>query len=73
MPVTLLVAAQHPRIVCAGCELAELSLARMPVRADGSIVDWKASIERDWAISEAGALALLDDFLSNGTGCGLAI
>ncbi len=38
----------------------------MPVRADGTVVDWAASIRAAWDISEAGALRQMDVFLDAG-------
>ncbi len=38
----------------------------MPVRADGMVVDWAASIRAAWDISEAGALRQMDVFLDAG-------
>ena len=43
----------------------------MPARADGSVVDWAASIRGAWDISEAGALRQMAVFLDAGAPVGL--
>ena len=41
-----------------------LGLARMPVRRDGTVVDWASGIRQFWAAGEASALEALDGFVS---------
>jgi hypothetical protein len=51
---------------CKGRPLEELGLARMPVRSDGSVVDWGALVLRAWQCSEEVALSTLRSFLLEG-------
>ncbi|KPP67340.1 hypothetical protein Z043_114086, partial [Scleropages formosus] len=46
-----------------GCPLAQLGLAKMPRRKDGTTVDWAANIRSSWDFSEEGAQARLRAFL----------
>mmetsp|Transcript_15886 Transcript_15886/g.29027 ORF Transcript_15886/g.29027 Transcript_15886/m.29027 type:complete len:737 (-) Transcript_15886:52-2262(-) len=48
--------------------LSALGFARMPVREDGSTVDWGAPILEAWSICEEVALAMLHRFLAPGGG-----
>eukprot|EP00930_Biecheleria_cincta_P069625 TRINITY_DN57346_c0_g1_i1.p1 TRINITY_DN57346_c0_g1~~TRINITY_DN57346_c0_g1_i1.p1 ORF type:complete len:746 (+),score=117.11 TRINITY_DN57346_c0_g1_i1:74-2311(+) len=48
--------------------LDALGFARMPVRRDGSVLDWGAPIQAAWDISEAAGLATLRQFLERGGG-----
>lgn len=48
--------------------LQALGFARMPVRKDGSLLDWGAPILAAWDISEAAGLATLRQFLERGGG-----
>jgi deoxyribodipyrimidine photolyase len=48
--------------------LAGLGICKLPIRRDGSTVDWGASIVKSWQISEEGARAALDRFLAEGGG-----
>mmetsp|Transcript_29103 Transcript_29103/g.68840 ORF Transcript_29103/g.68840 Transcript_29103/m.68840 type:complete len:739 (+) Transcript_29103:45-2261(+) len=50
--------------------LDSLGFARMPVRSDGSVLDWGAPILAEWDISEEAALARLRQFLARGGGIG---
>ena len=43
--------------------LSALGLAKMPMRADGTVVDWAGGMRRFWQAGEAGALASLDAFV----------
>lgn len=52
---------------CDGQPLEALGLARMPVSANGTVVDWGALIFAAWDPTEAAALSLLDIFLETGT------
>ncbi|XP_037538786.1 deoxyribodipyrimidine photo-lyase [Nematolebias whitei] len=61
-PVSLPTPAHWPQ----GIPLDSLSLARMPRRKDGTVVDWAANIQKSWDFSEAGAHARLDAFLRDG-------
>lgn len=63
-PRSLTRPAQHLR--CQGLEA--LRLCPLPVRADGSLVDWEAPILASWDISEAAALGALKRFLAPGAG-----
>uniref|UniRef100_A0A8C9S5R5 Si:ch1073-390k14.1 n=1 Tax=Scleropages formosus TaxID=113540 RepID=A0A8C9S5R5_SCLFO len=49
-----------------GCPLAQLGLAKMPRRKDGTTVDWAANIRSSWDFSEEGAQARLRAFLLDG-------
>lgn len=52
---------------CGGVSLADLGLARMPVRRDGTVVDWGAPIRRAWgACSEEEALQMMEGFIAVG-------
>ncbi|KAK9843470.1 hypothetical protein WJX81_004296 [Elliptochloris bilobata] len=62
VPLRVPVAASAPE----GLSLDELGLAPMPLRADGTAVDWAAGIRGAWDISEAGALRQMDVFLDAG-------
>jgi len=46
--------------------LETLGFADMPVRADGTILNWGAPILQSWDISEAAALQILRSFLADG-------
>ena len=46
--------------------LESLGLARMPVRVDGTVIDWGASVRAAWRNSEADALAAVDVFIRSG-------
>ena len=46
--------------------LEVLGLARMPVGPDGDEIDWAAGIRQHWVFGEAGAIAALNRFLSEG-------
>ena len=46
--------------------LSALNLARMPSRADGTMVDWSVGIRSAWRCSEAAALSLLEEFVGQG-------
>ena len=46
--------------------LADLRMVELPVRADGTVVDWAAPILAAWDISEAAALAIMEQFLAEG-------
>eukprot|EP00927_Polykrikos_kofoidii_P061037 TRINITY_DN55929_c0_g1_i1.p1 TRINITY_DN55929_c0_g1~~TRINITY_DN55929_c0_g1_i1.p1 ORF type:complete len:776 (-),score=112.48 TRINITY_DN55929_c0_g1_i1:168-2495(-) len=48
--------------------LDSLGLARMPLRPNGSVVDWGSPILAEWDISEAAALAKVKDFFRPGGG-----
>nr|QDO16412.1 CPD photolyase [Lingulodinium polyedra] len=63
-------ALETPRVVLRSEGLDALGLARMPVRADGSVLDWGVPILTAWDISEEGALAVLRRFLAPGGGLG---
>ncbi|KAG9272970.1 hypothetical protein AMEX_G12052 [Astyanax mexicanus] len=49
-----------------GCPLTQLELALMPVRKDGTVIDWAANIRQAWDFSEEGAQARLETFLKDG-------
>nr|USW07797.1 CPD photolyase [Crypthecodinium cohnii] len=51
-----------------GCSLADLGLAKLPVRQDGSVVRWDAPIYATWDISEKGALGVWKRFIGPGGG-----
>lgn len=53
-----------------GLKLEQLGLAAMPLRKDGSVVDWGAQVVGAWRTSEQDALRVLDDFLQIGEGFG---
>lgn len=38
----------------------------LPVRPDGSVVDWGQQLRDAWDISESAALALMEKFMSEG-------
>ncbi|KAJ8302712.1 hypothetical protein KUTeg_019108 [Tegillarca granosa] len=46
--------------------LDELKLAKMPVRKDGTVIDWAAPIRKSWDFSEKGAWDALTMFLEEG-------
>mmetsp|Transcript_10996 Transcript_10996/g.25117 ORF Transcript_10996/g.25117 Transcript_10996/m.25117 type:complete len:773 (+) Transcript_10996:196-2514(+) len=48
--------------------LSSLGFARMPVRKDGTVVDWGSPILDAWSISEDAALSTLRQFLQRGGG-----
>lgn len=48
--------------------LTSLGFTSMPVRADGTVLNWGASILEHWNISETAALEILRRFLSPGGG-----
>ena len=45
--------------------LANLEV-ELPVRPDGSVVDWGQQLRDAWDISESAALALMEKFMSEG-------
>lgn len=47
-------------------DLRELGLSRMPLRADGTAIDWAAPIRSAWDFSEGAALRTLREFLADG-------
>lgn len=49
-----------------GCPLADLGLARMPRRKDGTEIDWAVDIRKTWDFSEEGAHTHLEAFLRDG-------
>ena len=49
-----------------GLQLQELGLAAMPVRRDGTVVDWGSGIMAAWRPSEQDGIHVLDDFLEAG-------
>ena len=57
---------------CGDVAREALGLARMPVRADGTVVDWGSPLMTAWRCSEAAAIQALDEFLDIGmrTGAG---
>jgi len=67
-PIAVPRSLQRPRVEAASDGLKALQLARMPVRSDGSFVDWGAPILAAWDISEEAALATLQRFLAPGGG-----
>lgn len=46
--------------------LADLRMVELPVRRDGTVVDWAAPILAAWDISEGAALAIMEQFLAEG-------
>jgi len=48
--------------------LQGLGLCKLPVRCDGTVLDWCAPIVREWSITEDGARAALRKFLAQGGG-----
>ena len=44
-------------------------MVELPVRRDGTVVDWAQPIRAAWDISERGALAIMDQFLAEGAPC----
>eukprot|EP00308_Calcidiscus_leptoporus_P011861 CAMPEP_0119359834 /NCGR_PEP_ID=MMETSP1334-20130426/7618_1 /TAXON_ID=127549 /ORGANISM="Calcidiscus leptoporus, Strain RCC1130" /LENGTH=715 /DNA_ID=CAMNT_0007374575 /DNA_START=14 /DNA_END=2158 /DNA_ORIENTATION=+ len=46
--------------------LRALCLARLPVRRDGTRIDWAAGLRTSWAVGEEGGRAALRRFLANG-------
>ena len=46
--------------------LEELSVGRMPTRADGSVVDWGKGIRDAWPVGEAAAMDACDAFVATG-------
>jgi hypothetical protein len=46
--------------------LSDLHMVDLPIRPDGSVVDWTAPILAAWDISEAAALAIMAQFLAEG-------
>ncbi len=46
-------------------------MVELPVRRDGTVVDWAQPIRAAWDISERGALAIMDQFLAEGAPCNL--
>jgi hypothetical protein len=65
-PRSLPVAKRAPQVSGTLDAAADLRLVEMPVRPDGSVVDWASSIRAAWDISESAALALTEQFLSEG-------
>uniref|UniRef100_A0A3Q3W3J7 Photolyase/cryptochrome alpha/beta domain-containing protein n=1 Tax=Mola mola TaxID=94237 RepID=A0A3Q3W3J7_MOLML len=55
-----------PAIWPQGVSLDMLGLARMPIRKDGTTIDWAANIRKSWDFSEEGAHARLEAFLRDG-------
>ena len=44
-------------------------MVELPVRRDGTVVDWAQPIRAAWDISERGALAIMEQFLAEGAPC----
>lgn len=66
VPQSLPVAAELPRVPGSLGSAAELRLVRLPVRADGTFVDWAADMRAAWDMSESAALAIMEQFLAEG-------
>eukprot|EP00931_Biecheleriopsis_adriatica_P039684 TRINITY_DN22686_c0_g1_i2.p1 TRINITY_DN22686_c0_g1~~TRINITY_DN22686_c0_g1_i2.p1 ORF type:complete len:718 (+),score=109.97 TRINITY_DN22686_c0_g1_i2:43-2196(+) len=61
-------ALERPRRQLRDDGLDTLGFARMPLRRDGSVLDWGAPILEAWSISEEAALATMRSFLAPGGG-----
>lgn len=55
--------ASGPEIWPDSTALEDLGLARMPVRADGSVIDWGAGIRARWCAGEEAAIRAVDFFV----------
>lgn len=53
-----------PDVIPGSTKLESLELCRLPLRQDGSLVDWGAAIIGEWDITESGAYAALRKFLA---------
>lgn len=69
-PATLPVAKATVAEKAGGLKLEQLRLAAMPLRKDGTVIDWGTQVVAAWRTSEQDALRVLDDFLQIGEGFG---
>eukprot|EP00927_Polykrikos_kofoidii_P076852 TRINITY_DN73878_c0_g1_i1.p1 TRINITY_DN73878_c0_g1~~TRINITY_DN73878_c0_g1_i1.p1 ORF type:complete len:757 (-),score=96.61 TRINITY_DN73878_c0_g1_i1:468-2738(-) len=67
-PIPAQLPPQTQEVAIPSAGLDALGLSRMPVRKDGSVLDWGAPILASWDISESAALSALRSFLAPGGG-----
>lgn len=65
-PQSLPVADKLPAVPDSFADVADLQLVQLPHRHDGVVIDWSAPLREAWDISESGALAIMEQFLSEG-------